>query len=125
MENRYKVELWIKEIEEECSKSNALNFDVTSLDSLRIVSNQYEDIFSFLSLSYPAKIVNLNLKDTTLNKEIGEYLYSTSEDKRSLLFSTSDQVEQNKVLKRLVEINKTHFNNYSTNSLYITFGLLD
>ena len=105
MENRYKVELWIKEIEELVSSGKELNFNTSDNKSLKIVSNQMEDIFSYLSMNYPAKIVNLDLKDKTINKAIGEYLYSTSEEKRSLIFSSSDKEEQANILSSLIKEN--------------------
>ena len=125
MENRYKVELWIKEIEELVNSSKELNFNASDNNSLKIVSNQMEDIFSYLSMNYPAKIVNLDLKDKTINKAIGEYLYSTSEEKRSLIFSSSDKEEQREILFSLIKENDENYKNYSTNSLYISFGVLD
>lgn len=125
MENRYKVELWIKEAENDVLSSKEINFNTSNENSLRIISNQMEDIFSFLSKNHPAKIVNLNLDNKTINKAIGEYLYSTSEEKNSLLFSSSNKDEQKEILISLMNETNSYYKKYSTNNLFITFGILD
>ena len=125
MENRYKVELWIKEKEDLVLSSNLIDFKTSDDNSLRIVSNQYEDIFSYLSEDNPVKIVNLDLTNKTIYKAIEEYLYSTSEDKRSLMFSTINKTNQLNILHNLKKNDEQTYQKHTTHSLYITFGLLD
>ncbi len=125
MENKYKVELWIKEIEEQCKHSNVLNFNISDKDTLKIVSNQYESIFTMLSQNSSLKIANLELKDRTIYKAIEEYFSTYLESRSNIIFSTSPINEQHRILNNLIEYNNNYLQKYSCHSLYFTFGILD
>ena len=63
MENRFKVELWIDDLIKALNSSNTFKFDHNAKDVIRIVNDNYLEIFDCLIKNKTIRIANLDFDD--------------------------------------------------------------
>ncbi len=125
MENRYKVELWIEEIEKKVKESNLLKFVFNKTNSLRIVNSNYEEIFSYLVNNKSIRVANLDFAENDFYHVLDEYQNSIQYQNNITLITSLKANEQNEILNDLKEQNEESISKHSICNVYMTFGLLD
>lgn len=125
MENRYKIELWIEEIENKIKESNLLKFVFNKNNSLRIVNNNYEEIFSYLVNNKSIRVANLDFVENDFYRVLDEYQNSVQYQNNISLITSLRADEQNIILNNLKKENEEIILKHSICKVYMTFGLLD
>lgn len=124
MENHYKVELWIDEIAKTISDSNALKFKHND-STLRIVNENYEEVFNCLLNGKTIRFANLEFTDNDFYKIMEEQQNNCSLNNIITLFSSLKSSEQNQKLDTFMQKNTKYRLEHSSFLYYISFGLLD
>lgn len=123
MENKIKVESWIKEIDEEIKNNLCLNFSLNDSLALRIANEDFEEIYQLLKEGKTIPIANLGVKKATLSEEIEAF--KEAHNFQKFIYTSSPYEKQNDTLLDIQSIsNKNHLKK-SLHNAFITFGLLD
>ncbi len=125
MENRFKVELWIDDLIKALNSSNTFKFDHNAKDVIRIVNDNYLEIFDCLIKNKTIRIANLDFDDNNFYHVLEEQQSNSELYNNKVIFTNLKQDEQNKRLKRFKEENEEYLKKHSTSLFYISFGLLD
>lgn len=125
MENHYKVELWIDEISQAISSSNVLKFAYDKHKSLRVVNDNYNEIFSCLVNDKSVRIANLEFNDNNFYQVLEEYQNSSVATRNIAIVTSTKKDEQNALLSEFKKENDEYIKKNTVCKFFITFGLLD
>lgn len=123
MEKNATLNKWIAQMEKDFSSSSLFNFDTSSQNNLRIMQEDFIELFNTVISGETFEFVNLEKSSESESYDINQYRKSESYTGKQL-FTNLSLESQNQTLNNIFSLSQKNLKETSISNTYLCFGLL-